>query len=255
MTEWDKQRLEELVRKMKLQRALGQGKSPIHLTLYGCLPYTPAPLLTQIMRLDANAWVALGYDETDRVSVVRYLGSLKCRTDYALTTALQYQHPLTLELAETLIDAGGIDKYALVLAVRYQQPPTLDLMKLLIDSGCDPSVQDLYGRDVLWAAAQYQQPLTLELTKALTSTGRDPAAQDGCGWDALVWLACGGHPVDPQVTDLFLSAGCRTDLNECTWIEDEHRLRFDRILKEHAEWKLGRECVATSTSYGPDWGR
>ena len=80
------------------------------------------------------------------------------------------------------------------------------------------------------------------------------------GWDALVYLAVDGHSADPQVTDLFLSAGCRMDLDGCECVEDEHRLYFDQILKEHAQWKeqhdrLLAEHSPTDASYGPDWGR
>ena len=119
----------------------------------------------------------MGYDEIDRVSGVRYLGNLGCRTGRALRTAAVHQDPLTPELARVLIDAG-----------------------------CNPT------------------------------------AQNKNGWDALVWLAWDSHPVDPQVTNLFLSAGCRADLDGCENIFNKHRLRFNQILKEHAEWKeiLGR---------------
>ena len=80
------------------------------------------------------------------------------------------------------------------------------------------------------------------------------------GWDALVYLAVGGHSADPQVTDLFLSAGCRTNLDGCKNISDGTRLRFDQILKEHAEWKenldrMSAEHSPTDAFYGPDWGR
>ena len=34
MTEWNERQLEELVRKMGLERTPGQEKSPIHLSLY-----------------------------------------------------------------------------------------------------------------------------------------------------------------------------------------------------------------------------
>ena len=104
MIEWNEERLEELVRKMGLGRAPGQEKVPIHQSLF--VPGFPLPLLTQIMTLNAAAWTALGCDETDRVSAVRYLDSLKCRTDDALWVAAKYQRPLTLELAKALIDAG-----------------------------------------------------------------------------------------------------------------------------------------------------
>ena len=81
MIKWNEQHLEELVRKMGLERTPGQGKTPIHLSLYN-FPYADNhPLLTQVIRLDAAAWSVLGYDETDRISAVRYLGSLKCRTE------------------------------------------------------------------------------------------------------------------------------------------------------------------------------
>ena len=80
------------------------------------------------------------------------------------------------------------------------------------------------------------------------------------GWDALVYLAVDGHSADPQVTDLFLSAGCRTNLDGCEAISDGIRSRFDQILKEHAEWKEKRARIVaenspTGTFYGPDWGR
>ena len=77
VTEWNERRLEELVRKMGLERAPEQGEVPIHLSLYGP-SRNSEPLLTKIMRLYATKWTALGYTEMDRVSVVRYLGSLRC---------------------------------------------------------------------------------------------------------------------------------------------------------------------------------
>ena len=89
-------------------------------------------------------------------------------------------------------------------------------------------------------------------------TGCDPTAQDNDGWDALVWLAYGDRFTDPQVTDLFLSAGCRTDLDGCASVFDEHRLRFSQILKEQWKEQRGRmvaENFPADTSYGPDWGR
>ena len=136
----------------------------------------------------------MGYTETDRISVVRYLGGLRCRTEKALSWTARYQHPLIFELAKTLIDAG-----------------------------CDPAVRD------------------------------------DDGWDALVWLAHhANHPVDPQVTDLFLAAGCRTDLDGCGSISDEHRLRFDQILKEHAEWREKQDRLLTEnspTDFPVDWSR
>ena len=91
MTEWNEQRLEELIRRMRRRQASSQ------------------PFLTQIMRLDAKKWQALGYDETDRVSVTRYLCSLGCRAGGALWAATMHQQPLTLELAKLLIDAGAFN--------------------------------------------------------------------------------------------------------------------------------------------------
>ena len=141
-----------------------------------------------------------------------------------MSYAVKYQRPLSLELAKLLIDAGACDKVALYAAAMYQHPLTPELAKLLIDAGCDPTAKDWRSRD------------------------------------ALACLANGGRPVDPQVTELFLSAGCRTNLDGCDRISDETRLRFDQILKEHAEWKEQRdrmvaESSPTDTSYGPDWGR
>ena len=111
---------------------------------------------------------------------------------------------------------------------------------------------------VFEAAAGLQLPMTLTLADLLIKF--DPATRDANGWDALVWLTYGSCLADPQATDLFLSAGCRTDLDGCDGISDEHRLRFNQILKEHAQWKekLGRisaENSPTGTFYGPDWGR
>ena len=211
---------------MGLRRTRGQGESPIHLSLYNS-PYADAyPLLMQKMRLDAAAWAALGYTETDRVSATRYLGSLGCRTDDALLVAAKHQQPLTFELAKLLIDAGAFDKGALSVAAIHQRPLSLELAKLLIDTGCDPAAQDGDG----WRN----------------------------GWDVLVFLADGGHPVDPQVTDLFLSAGCRTNLDGCECIEDEQRLRFDQILKEHTQWKEKQDRLLAENSpvdLPVDWSR
>ena len=83
-----------------------------------------------------------------------------------------------------------------------------------------------------------------------------PPKQGRDGWDAHVWLAYGSNPVDPRVTDLFLSAGCRTDLDGCKRISDERRLRFDQILKEHAQWKterLDQEYASESSSCDLNW--
>ena len=82
MIEWNEEHLKELVRKMGLKRASGQEEAPIHLSLY-VVPHITSvhhePFLAQIMRLDVKKWQALGYDETERVSVTQYLGSLGCR--------------------------------------------------------------------------------------------------------------------------------------------------------------------------------
>ena len=279
MIEWNEHRLEELVRKMGLRRTPGQGKTPPHLSLYGP-SRASKPLLTKIVRLDTHEWTALGYDETDRVSLVRHLGSLGCRTDRALSHAARYQQPLTPELAKLLIDAGALGKNALSYAAEYQQPLTLELAKLLIDAGAhdkdalrvaaecqQPLSFELakllidagaFDEWTLRYAAMHQRPLTSKLAKLLIDAGCDPTVQSHFGWDALVCLARGGHPVDPQATDLFLSAGCRTDLDGCTGVFDRHRLRFDQILKEHAEWKenLGRMSAENSPADSPvDWDR
>ena len=163
MIEWNEQRLEELVRKMGVQRTSGQGELPIHLSLY-ISDQGPASLLVKIMGLDAGRWAALGYAETDRVSGVRYLGGLGCRTDGALLVAVQYQRPLPLELAKLLIDAGAYDDQALSVAAYNQQPLALDLAKLLIDAGA-------FDKNALSEAALWQEPLTLELAKLLIDAG------------------------------------------------------------------------------------
>ena len=229
MIEWNEQHLAELVRKMGLERGPGQEETPIHLSLYRPSVW-PDPLLTKIMELNADRWAAMGYDEADRVSVTRYLGSLGCRTDGALSAAAHYQQPLTLELAKLLIDSGAFDKSALSWAAESQRPLPFELAKLLIDAGA-------FHKDALNSAAYYQQPLTLELAKLLIDAGCDPTAKDWHGRDTLVCLAYGGHPADPQVTDLFLSAGCRTSMDGCKGVFYRTYLRFDQILKEHAEWK------------------
>ena len=248
MTEWNEERLEELVRKMGLKRVPGQGKIPIHLSLYES---GYKPLLAQIMLLDAKKWQTLGYDETDRVSVVRYLGGLGCRTDDALSEAVRWQQPLTLELTKGLVDAGARGEETLTVAARCQRSLTLELAKTLIDAGA-------YDKDVLSEAALYQHSLPFELAKLLVDVGCDPTAQDNDGWDALVYLAAEDSPVDPQVTDLFLSAGCRTDLTGCRFVDEKHRLRFNQILKEQWKEKQGRLVAENSPAdptYGPDWGR
>ena len=140
---------------------------------------------------------------------------------------------------------------ALRVAVIYQQPLSPELTKLLIDVGA-------FDGRALSHAAYFQQPLTLELTRLLIDAGCDPTVQNNSGWDALVSLAYGGHPADPQVTDLFLSAGCRADLDGCRDISDRHRLRFDRILKEHSEWKKKQDRLLAEhspTDFPVDWDR
>ena len=127
MIEWNEERLKELVRRMKLGRSPGQEKIPIHLSLYNGPSRWFTPLLTQVMYLNESEWAVLSYDETDRVSLVRYLGGLGCRTDRAWSIAAQYQQPLTLELTKTLIDAGALDEKALSVAVMHQHPLTLEL--------------------------------------------------------------------------------------------------------------------------------
>ena len=281
MTRWNEERLKELVRRMGLRRTPGQGETPIHLSLYGP-SLDSEPLLTKIMCLDASKWTALGYDETDRVSVTQYLGSLGCRADEALSYAALWQEPLTLELAKLLIDAGACDKSALSRAALGQSSLTFELAKLLIDAGAfnekalseaagwqHPLTLELakllidagaFDKEALRIAARCQHPLTLGLAKLLINAGCDPTAQDNGRRDALVFLAWGDHPVDPQVTDLFLSAGCRTNLDGCKNISDGTRLRFDQILKEHAMWKENRDRIAAESmradpTYGPDWDR
>ena len=90
MIRWNGKRLAELVRDMGLRRVRGQGKTPIHLSLYGNLEDS-GPFLAHVMQLNAKEWSTLGYDETDRVSLVQYLGSLGCRADGALLRAVEYQ--------------------------------------------------------------------------------------------------------------------------------------------------------------------
>ena len=274
---WNEQRLKQLVQKMKLRRTPGQGKTPIHLSSYSGSLRGRAPLLAQIMRLDAAAWSSLGYTETDRISVVQYLGSLGCLVDEAVGIAAQRQQPLTLDLAKALLDAGAFGKEALLWAARYQRPLSFELAKLLIDAGAfdesalteaaryqRPLPFDLakllvdagtFDKGALSYAAICQSPLSFELAKLLIDAGCDPAAQSVSGWDSLVYLAYGGHPVDPQVTELFLSAGCRTDLTGCRFVDEKHRLRFNQILKEHAERKLAWECVPVDGSCDVDWDR
>ena len=132
-----------------------------------------------------------------------------------------------------------------------KRPLTPELAKLLIDAGA-------FDKDALSTATINQRPLIPELAKLLIDVGCDPVAQNNDGWDALVLLAFGGHPANPQVTDLFLSAGCRTDLGGCERIFDKHRLRFDQILKEHAEWKEKQDHLLAEhspTDSSVDWGR
>ena len=57
------------------------------------------------------------------------------------------------------------------------------------------------------------------------------------------------------MTDLLLSAGYRTDLDGYRFAGEKHRLRFNQILKEHAEWKLAQECVPVDGSCDVDWDR
>ena len=89
MIRWNERRLEELVRKMQLQRLFDE-ELPVQLNLYRAFDESRHwSLLTQIMKLNT---VGIG---ADRVSATRYLESLKCRA-YG---AVEYQQPLSLEPA------------------------------------------------------------------------------------------------------------------------------------------------------------
>ena len=156
-----------------------------------------------------------------------------------------------MDLAKLLVDAGTFDENALSDVATYQRPLSFELAMLLVGA-------EAFHKRALSSVAEFQSPLPLELAKLLVDAGCDPAAQDSSGWDALVGLTCDDHPVDPRVTDLFLSAGCRTDLDGCGHISGEHHTRFDRILKEHAEWAEERSRLATETLrldsfYALDW--
>ena len=119
-------------------------------------------------------------------------------------------------LVVTLLFGREINGATRWLSLGFLSIQPLELAKLLMDIGCDPTKQ--------------------------LPIGCDPVKHHDSGWDSLVCLAYSTivwerHPADPQVTDLFLSCGCRTNLDGCKMIADAHRLSFDQILKEHAEWK------------------
>ena len=208
---WNTGSLKDLVAKMHLQpsnifSSAEQSSTPVHLLRYGLS--NGSPLLDLVMSVDTETWAALGYDEIDRISLVRYLGGLGCLREVSLDRAVKYQQPLSLELARTLIDMGCRNSEALLEAAQHQRPLTPDLAELLIGAGCDPKKTDSLGRN------------------------------------ALVHLAMGDHPVDPQVTDLFLSFGCSNCLDECGFLYDDVKVRFDQILQQHAMWKESRKLMA-----------
>ena len=290
------------------------------------------------MKPDTDQWAVWGYTETDRVSLVQYLGSLGRLTGKAferaavhqqllapelakalidagasdentLSEVAVHQQPLTLELAKLLIDAGAYSRGAFWWAAKYQQPLPFELAKLLISSGAydkdalsavvqhqspltlqmtellvnagafrktalsdavvfqkvlSPKLAEAlieaggFDKRLLRIAVQHQQPLSLDLAKLLISAGCDPAEQDEYGWDVMPSFSAHGRPVDPQVTDLFLSCGCRTNLDGCACIGELGRVRLDQILKEHAEWKKRRNRLLAENSQADsavDWSR
>ena len=84
MTRWNDKSLRTLARKMGLQNVRDPsspslGDEPVHLGSYG--PYHAAPFLSHLVSTSPERWRELGYTETDRVSLVRHLKALHCRTD------------------------------------------------------------------------------------------------------------------------------------------------------------------------------
>ena len=306
MIEWNEQSLRDLVRKAGWKRF--PSRTPPHRGLYG--RYRRDPLLCAVMRLDAAAWVALGYTETDRVSLAQYLGSLGCPardskqipasdiaaiclgSDFteslakalagggasqalndlirqgrtpspemveilvragcdpqdALGHAIVHCHPLTPQLAKLLVDAGGIAHDSLYDALDYQQPLSPEIACIFIDAGAEADW-------IVHRAVQLQSVfLTADLVKTLVrKTGCDPAALDSDGYDALTHLALGLHEVSPEVTDLLLQAGCRTDLQGIV----EGRTTIRLLLQEHARWKAGQDVAVENTppDSAVDWDR
>ena len=306
MIRWNEEELRHFVRKKRLKAIGGEEGLPLHLA-----HFRPdgSPLLAKVVQISQDRLAALGYTETDRISLVQYLGSLDCRKEAALSSAARYRRPLSLDLAKTLIDAGARDKAALYTAARWQRPLTMDLAKLLVeaeafDRSALPEVirrqvplsfemvkflidSGLRDRNGLCRLMMYQSPpfldlakllidskcrdkrraipdaLTylrptdhvLEMVRLLIDTGHDPAKRYGDGADALVDIVLTQSFVDPRVTDLLLSKGVRTNLDGCRWVLDETRCRFNRVLEEHAQWKLDQENVQTGSPGGLDWGR
>ena len=256
MTEWNEQRLKGLVRKMGLRRTSGQGKTPIHLSLYG--PGSE-PLLTKIMRFDATAWAALGYVETDRVSAMKALGRLGCRVSdehgvSSLEATVGDSIPLTPELARILVDAGCVPSVRILHYAAEIPGMTPELFQVLRPE--EFTAEDAHG--VMVTATYHQRPLPAELAKLLMDAGADPARNpvNLKSIDMLQRLANSELQVDPETADLFIRAGCNTDLSPARFIDTRSLERLRDVLQLHAAWKEEREHAAPSgDAVSINWGR
>ena len=199
--------------------------------LYGNGRILSEPLVTWVVACPPDRWTDLGLpDQTSVVDhLIRFGSRLRCG----------WSSPLFVAACRSQMDLG--------------------IIKLLVEAHAAAGDFDTIGI-AMTAAVERQNPLLPETLNVFLVPGVDPSERDYNGWDLLAHLASAERPVDMETVKRLLQAGCRTDLDGCECVEDEHRLYFDQILKEYAAWEESRDRVAaenaqTDPTYGPDWDR
>ena len=260
--------LNDLVRRMRLKKVPGQGRRPVHLALYQGYNL-PLPLLSHIVRDDHLT-------ETEKISSARTLSRLGCLVSdphrwTALHHALLMIDPLSPELAQLLIDAGcdpnaetNSGNRPLFLAISDQHPLTCDLAKTLFQAGADPNIKNRHGvpplHMLIAVSGEQERPLDVSLLDLFLSSGADPSVRcDGSpGTDALAHAAFTWTEVSPEGVDRLLNAGCADKLPHDRFT-DETRIRFDKMLQDHAAWKKARSGIDEEGARNPsgevDWTR
>ena len=259
MIRWDERSFEDLVRKAGLRRTPGQGKTPIHLSLYGTRG--GEPLMTILAaRIEPARWQTLGYSEIDRVSAMKALCCLGCRVTNgndasSLEAAVEIgcPVPLTPELVHILIDAGCASSVKILHYAAEIPGLTPELFQALRPE--EFTAKDAHG--VMVTAAYHQSPLSWDSAKALIDAGADPARNpvNFKSIDMLQRLANSELPVDPKTVELFIRAGCKTDLNPARFIDTKSLERLKIILQQHAAWKLEQEGSVYPCESPVDWRR
>ena len=217
MIEWSKPLVQDLVERMSLSPFTPADCLFTPESRYGDFP-NERTLLFFVATCTANKWMALGYDETDRISCIHFLHQL----GYAFCSS--YDPGWT-----TLHDV-----------LSHFNPCPVSLVESLISFGCP------LGKDLLHLTAECQDPLSEELLDILLAAGADPATprKRWRGPDMLGVLAEKNRTVLPRVTGKLLAAGCRmrysTDLAGKLYPFDPQKKwisNLKRIVSQYEQWR------------------